>query len=361
MGKGIFGKTMRPKDSGNPGETGGSGKPGGLVAGIANSVRENSAGSIMGSRGNGKTRILPMLIAVAVLVTVPLYGSDYALNVMLLMFLYMSLGQMWNLLGGYAGLVSLGQQSFIGIGGYTLAMISEVYKLPVILAFGVAAGISVVFALVISIPIFKMRNVYFTIGTWIVAECLALWFSTWAFTNYAQGYSITVTYSMTATHLYYVSLAVGLASLVVVFVILRSRMGLAIMAMRDNESAAEVRGVELYRTKLKLFLISACMTGLTGAAIYLNQAFIQPTNAFGISWTVSMVFIVVIGGLGTIEGPIIGAVIYVILRQILYNFPGISMIILGVIAIAIILLAPKGIMGLLTSRISFEIFSVRRR
>ena len=305
-------------------------------------------------------RRIAALIAIVVFATIPLYGSDYVLNVLLLMFLYISLAQMWNLLGGYAGLVSLGQQSFIGLGGYALAMISEVYKLPVVLAFAAAAGVSVVFALVISIPIFKMRNVYFTIGTWIVAQCLALWFSTWAWVNYAQGYSITVTYRLTATHLYYVSFAVGMASLIIVVLIMRSKLGLALMAMRDNESAAEVRGVELYRTKLKCFLISACMTGVTGAAIYLQQAFIQPANAFNISWTVSMVFIVVIGGIGTIEGPIIGAVIFILLRQFLYNFPGISMIILGIIAIAIILLAPKGIMGLVSSRVKLEIFSVRR-
>jgi branched-chain amino acid transport system permease protein len=301
------------------------------------------------------------LIAVAIImITLPLYGGDYVLNTLILMLLYLSLAQMWNLLGGYAGLVSLGQQSFIGIGGYALAMISEVYKLPVVLAFAVAAVVSVLFALVISIPIFKMRNVYFTIGTWIVSECLALFFSTWAWVNYAQGYNITVTYHLSATQIYFVALAVGAASLAVVYFILRSRLGLALMAMRDNENAAEVRGVELYRTKLKCFLISSAMTGVTGAALYLQQAFIQPANAFGINWTISMVFMVIIGGIGTIEGPLIGAVIYVLLRQFLYDFPGISMMLLGIIAIIIILLAPQGIMGLVRRKTSIEVFSVRR-
>jgi branched-chain amino acid transport system permease protein len=302
------------------------------------------------SRGNEPARNPGRIVLIAILaalVTLPLWGSDYMINVFTLIMLYMALGQMWNLLGGYAGLVSLGQQSFIGIGGYSLAMISQVYKMPIPLAFAVAAGISVIFALIISIPIFKMRNVYFTIGTWIVAECLALFFSTWAYVNYAQGYNITATYSISGATIYFVALAVGICSLAVVYLILRSRLGLALMAMRDNESAAEVRGVELYRTKLKCFLISASMTGVTGAALYLHQAFIQPANAFGVSWTVSMVFIVVIGGIGTIEGPVIGAVIFVLLRQWLYSFPGFSLVLLGVIAIVIIMVAPKGIMGLL--------------
>ena len=332
-----------------------------IGTGLQEGIQENREESLKRNASSSKFRMPLMIIAVAVLVTVPLYGSEYVINVMLLMFLYMALAQMWNLLGGYAGLVSLGQQCFIGLGGYSLAMVSQVYELPVPLAFGVAAVVSVIFALVISIPIFKMRNVYFTIGTWIVAECLALWFSTWAWTNYAQGYFITAAYSFTATHLYYISLAVGVASLLLVFIILRSRLGLRLMAIRDNEAAAEVRGVELYRTKLRVFLISSCMTGITGAAIYLQQAFITPTNAFGITWTVYMVFMVVIGGMGTIEGPIIGAIIFVLIRQWLFNFPGYSMVILGAIAIAIILLAPKGIMGLLTRKVKFEVFPVRRR
>ena len=328
---------------------------------VTDGVRENQEGTLARNSNSGKRTLMIWAIAVAVLATVPFYAGDYALNVMILMFLYMALGQMWNLLGGYAGLVSLGQQSFIGIGGYALAIVSQKYGLPAPLAFGIAAGVSIVFALVISIPIFKMRGVYFTIGTWIVSECLALWFSTWAWANYAQGYNITIAYKLTATNIYYVALLIGIGALVIVFIILKSRLGLALMAMRDNESAAEVRGVELYRTKLKCFVISAAFTGVAGAGIYLQQAFIQPTNAFGISWTVSMVFIVVIGGIGTVEGPIIGAVIFVLLRQALYNFPGISMVILGVIAIGIILFAPKGIMGIFGKRFSIDIFSVRRK
>ena len=133
------------------------------------------------------------------------------------------------------------------------------------------------------------------------------------------------------------------------------------MSARDNENAAEVRGVQLYKTKLTCFLISGAFTGVVGVVLFLNSAYIKPASAFTIDWTVSMVFIVVIGGMGTIQGPIVGAIVFVILRQYLYNFPGISMIILGFIAVAIILLAPKGIMGALHDRFGVEVFSVRRK
>jgi branched-chain amino acid transport system permease protein len=300
-------------------------------------------------------------VVVIVLALLPLYASEYAVSVGILIFLYMSLGQMWNLLAGYSGLVSLGQQIFVGIGGYTLAMVTQAYQLSIALSFFIAAGISVVFAFIVSFPIFKMSGVYFTVGTWIVSEAMLVFFRNWEFVKYDAGYNITVAYRISMPALYLGSLAVGVGSVVLVFLILRSKLGLALMAIRDNEGAAETRGVRLYRTKLACFLISSVYTAITGVVLYLNITYVKPGAAFGIDWTVCMVFIAVIGGLGTIEGPIIGAVIYVILRQYLYNFPGISMIILGVVAVAIIMLAPAGIMGVLRNKFGFTFFSVGRQ
>ena len=308
-----------------------------------------------GSRQMFNWSIIGVLLAV--FLTLPLWTSEYVTMLFLLIFGYMALGQMWNLLAGYTGLVSLGQQIFIGLGGYSLAVITEVYKLPLALGLLVGGLLSVVFALIISQPIFKMRGVYFTIGTWIVAETLGLLFSNWAFVRYAQGFNLTVAYKMTTADVYYVALFVGVASLVLVYGLLRSKLGLALMAMRDNEAAAEAMGVELYKTKLRCFLISAFATGVTGGALYLYIAFITPNSAFGIDWTVSMVFMVIIGGIGTIEGPIVGAVFFVLLKQFLYDYPGISLIILGVLAVVVILVAPKGIMGTLHDRFGIEILS----
>jgi len=293
--------------------------------------------------------------------TLPLWASEYYVMVFLLIFLYMALGQMWNLLAGYAGLVSLGQQIFIGLGGYSLAVITELYDLPMLLGLLVGGGVSVLFALLISQPIFKMRGVYFTIGTWIAAEALAVFFSNWTYVRSGQGFNITASYELTTIDIYYIALVVGVGSLALVYLLLRSRLGLALMAMRDNESAAETMGIELYKTKLQCFLISAFVTGIAGGGLYLSIAYIQPFAAYSIDWTVAMVFMVIIGGIGTLEGPVVGAIIYVVLKQFLYGYPGISMIILGVIAIAIILLAPKGIMGTLYERYGFEILSARRR
>jgi len=302
-----------------------------------------------------------LAVVVLVLLAQPFWGNSYINSILNLFFIYLSLAQMWNLLGGYTGLVSLGQQAFIGLGGYSIALLAQVYKLPMALGVGTAIVVTIIFALIISLPILKMKGVYFTIGTWIVAEALSIFFVNWMFVNAGRGYNINVAYHMNMVYFYYFCLVVGIGSIVLVCLILRSKLGLALMAMRDNESAAEVRGINLYRMKLISFVIAACWTSITGCAIALNSARVVPSATFSIEWTVSMVFIVIIGGIGTIEGPIIGGVIYIFLRQYLINYPGYSNIILGAIAIILIIAAPKGIMGYLHDRMGWELIPIRRR
>jgi branched-chain amino acid transport system permease protein len=305
-----------------------------------------------------KTAVAAVILAALLLM--PQWGSDRIINIFILIFLYMSMGQMWNLLAGYAGLVSLGQQMFIGLGGYAVAVICESYDLPLAAGLAVAPVVCMVFALIISFPIFKMSGMFFTIGSWIVAEALLLFFTNWEFVRYGFGFTITSGRVLPLQFRYMMALALGIGSILVVYLTLRTRFGLGIMAMRDNEAVSEVRGVKIYRTKLICFLISAFVTGLAGGVMHMFDGYIQPYAAFNIDWIVTMVFMVIIGGIGTIEGPIIGAFIYVLLRQYLLNFPGGSMLVFGAIALVIILLAPKGVMGLVNDKTGIELFSVRR-
>lgn len=307
------------------------------------------------------TRRIVFLAVIIVLVTFAFWGPSYAISVLTLIMLYLSLGQMWNLLSGYTGLTSLGQQAFVGIGGYVLAVVCQKYDLPIILSFVIGAVVSILFALLISMPIFKMNGVYFTIGTWIIAEALYIFFVNWGFVNYGIGYNISASYVIPPWGIYLLSVVLEIGSIVVVSYILHSKMGLALMAIRDNTSAAEVRGIQIYRTKLIVFLISSFWVTMTGIVIYLNQAYIIPSNAFSIDWTIAMVFIVIIGGSATIEGPIIGSIVYIVLKQYLYNFPGLSNIFLGIIAIVIILIAPGGIMGFINDRLNLDLFGIRRK
>ncbi len=301
-----------------------------------------------------------MAAVIVALLVYPNVGSRYGVSVIILIFLYMALGQMWNFLGGYAGLPSLGQQCFVGLGGYSVAMICQVYGLPIPLGLLVAGLLCSLFALIISAPIFKMSGTYFTIGTSVISEVVCLIFLNWSFVNYGAGYNLSIAYKISMTAMYYGSFAICIASIGVLYGILRSKVGLGLMAIRDNPAAAEVRGISIYKTKLGVFLVSSFITGVTGAVMYLNLAYITPSSAFSIQWTIACVFMCIIGGSGTLEGPIIGAVLYIIIRQTLYNFSGVSMIIMGAIAILCILLVPRGIMGTVYDKFGFELLSVRR-
>jgi len=306
-------------------------------------------------------RLLGIAVVVLALACLPYWASRYWVLVGLLFSLNLALAQMWNLLAGYSGLISLGQQAFVGLGGYTLAVFSMYYGFPIWLSILIGGIISVLFALLISAPIFRMRGVYFAIGSWTVAETLRILFSNWKYVGYGMGLFVKPAYALSFNTIYYAALFVGVASVALVYFLLRSKLGLGLMAMRDDETSSETMGVDIFRTKLTCFVLAAGVTGVVSGVLYLHNIFIQPFSAFGIDWTVRLVFITVIGGIGTIEGPIIGAFIYVFLQQWLSEYPSVSLLILGVIAIAVILVAPKGIMGTIQERLGFEILSPRRK
>ncbi len=304
--------------------------------------------------------ILLLVVIVVLFVVLPLAGSRYILNILTLMCLYLAMSQMWNLLGGYAGMLSLGMQAFIGLGGYSLTILSVNYGVNIYLTIIIGAVICALFGLAVSPAIFKMSGVYFAIGTWIIAEALNIFFSNWKFVGYAKDWSINTVYSMSYKQLYYTALVMAVLATLIVYCLLRTKTGLALMAIRDNASAAEVMGVELYKTKLRCYVIACFMMGLIGGAQYMQTAYINPSTGFSINWTIAMTFAVIIGGLGTMEGPIVGSVLYVVIVQIMYNFTGMSNIVLGIIAIVVILVAPDGIMGTLYKKTGFQILSPRR-
>ncbi len=306
-------------------------------------------------------RLFGCALVVLALASMPLWASRYWILVVLLFSLNLGLSQMWNLLAGYSGLISLGQQAFVGLGGYSLAVFSLYYGFPIWLSILIGGTVSVLFALLISAPIFRMRGVYFAIGTWTVAETLRILFSNWKYVGYGMGLFVKSAYTLSFNTIFYAGLLAGVASVALVYLILRSKLGLGLMAMRDDETASETLGVNVFRTKLACFILAAGMTGMVSGVLYLQNIFIQPFSAFGIDWTVRLVFITIIGGVGTIEGPIIGSLIYVGLQQWLSEYPSVSLLILGMIAIAVILVAPKGIMGTIQERLGFEILSPRRK
>ncbi len=310
---------------------------------------------------SNRTRLIVISVLLAFVATLPTWASRYVVNVGLLVCLYVTLASMWNLLAGYSGMVSLGQQMFIGLGGYTLAVSSVNFGVPIYLSVLFGGLMSVILAVVISMSVFRMKGVYFAIGTWVIAEALGICFSNWGYVKYGMGMFIQPAYKLSMSGVYYAGLILCISAIAIVFFLLRSNVGLALMAIRDDDQASEALGVNIFRCKFVCFLVSAFITGLAAGVLYLNAIFIQPFEAFGISWTVNLLFIVIIGGIGTVEGPILGAIIFVLLQQFLSEYVGYNLIILGVITIGVIFFAPKGIIGTLQEKTGFELFPVRRK
>ncbi len=308
--------------------------------------------------------IISVLI-VAGLASVPLWAEVSVARTMVTFFTLLALAQMWNLLGGYAGLISVGQQAYIGLGAYGLWLLGDVIGLHPFISVFLAGLLAVAIALPVAPLMFRLRGGYFAIGTWVVAEVVRLIVSNIQAAGGGSGKTIIsaarlpIDTRITGTYLLALFVAVG--SILLVYFLLRSRLGLALTAIRDNDLAAQSSGVNVFRSKLYVYLIAAFGCGVVGAVVAMNLLRIQPAAAFSINWTAYALFIVVIGGFGTIEGPIIGAVIYFALLQSLSQHGTVYMLLLGVVAVVMATKAPKGIWGFIAKRWNVHLFPIRRR
>jgi len=290
-------------------------------------------------------RYWPVIIMLILLGVIPFLGSNYLLTIVFFWFFCMTTSVMWNLLAGYSGLISLGQQMFIGLGGYTLAIASVFWGFPIYVGVVLGGVVSAIFSVGLSLILLRMRGIYFALGTLVSSEALRLWFNNWAYVKAGSGIFISPAYNTTVTDVYYTGFVVALISVFLAKIIINSKFGLGLQAIRDNEVSASTSGVDIFRIKMFIFAISAFITGLAGGVYYLYQVYIHPYTAFSMGLFLEMMLAVIIGGMGTLEGPVIGAGICVFLDQLLANFPGMSLLIEGVIGLAIVFLAPHGLMG----------------
>jgi branched-chain amino acid transport system permease protein len=293
--------------------------------------------------------IAALLVALAVL---PLSGVPEAwLLYIFLYFIYLAPANMWNLLCGYSGLISLCQPAFMGISGYTMAILTWP-GVPFYVGIFAGAVIAGAFAVVISIPVFRLSGIYFAVGTLVVPEALRIFFLLWrpvggALHGGGAGYMVKGLGGFSMPHYYWSALFVGVGSIVLMRIILSSKLGLGLAAIRDNERTAAGSGINVFRLKLYSFVISAVVTGFAGAIFYVYQGYIEPSSSFSIQWTMTLILATVIGGINTEEGPIVGTAVIVFLLFVLAKYPGVSLLIQGAILVCLMLLAPQGIMGAL--------------
>ncbi|SDE55163.1 branched-chain amino acid ABC transporter permease [Ruegeria marina] len=309
-------------------------------------------------------------IALLILIAAPWWAGRAELRLIGELCLYLALASLWNLMAGYAGLVSVGQQAYVGFGGYLLFALTIFGGLNPVLAIAIAGGLGALVSVPVAALIFRLRGAYFAIGTWVIAEVFRLSFAQVSALGGGSGTSLptgivrSLADGRAAREALAYWLALGVTVLVVasVYLFLRSRKGLALTAIRDNELAAASLGIDIWKTKFLVYVVTSALTAMVGGLIFLQKLRISPDAAFSVNdWTAFVIFIVVIGGIGTIEGPIIGTLVFFALRETLADLGTIYLMVLGLVAIVVMLKAPRGIWGLIRSRFDLELFPLGYR
>lgn len=288
-----------------------------------------------------------IFIAIFLLAAIPFFvGRNDILTWITFTLIYITLSQSWNIIGGYCGQQNLGHAAFFGVGALITryAWLAGV-PLPAAMLFG-ALGASI-FSVIIGFPAFRLKGVYFIIGTLVFAEILRMVFDTILPRANVLPSRMLGAYSLVPR--YYLSLAVAVLAVALVYWISRSKLGLGLLSIREDEDAAEALGVNTQKYKLVAFVISTFLAGLAGGIYAYYAVAVQPGYLFAPVWTFDAVIIVFVGGMGTIMGPIIGSVFFVLLKQLLslYLPGGTHVLVFGILFIVVVLYFPGGLVGLI--------------
>jgi branched-chain amino acid transport system permease protein len=298
------------------------------------------------------------------LVFVPLVMNANVVQDMTTFLILVLMAVMWNALAGYGGLVSIGLQAYIGLGAYATIWLA-LHNVNPFLAMVLASLFCGAVSIPLSFIVLRFRAAQFAIGTWVVAEAIAIYVSFDSQLGAGTGTSLIQldSYSPgTREHdTYWLTLALTAFFVLFVFVLLRSRLGASLQAIRDDEQAAASVGVRVVAGKRILFVLAAAGCGAAGAMTLANILFIEPTSIFSVNYSAFMIFMVLVGGLGTFEGPIIGAIILYFIQKQFGNDGTWYLIGLGGTAIAFALLLPRGIWGTLEERTGLRLMPVGYR
>ena len=278
-----------------------------------------------------------------------IFDARYSQHVLILVLLYVALGSSWNILGGFAGQLSLGHAAFFGIGAYTAAVIASKTSLSPWWAMIAGPLLVLPIALVVGWICFRLRGPYFTLATIAVGEVMRLVALNWGdLTGGAVGVVIrpSIFSGTSKVPYYYIVLAIAVAAIALCQAISRRKLGYYLMAIREDEETAESIVIDTTKYKLIALALSASLTAIAGA-FYANYfLFVDPTIVLPLALSVEIVLMAIIGGLGTVAGPVLGAVLLKLSSEVFRNeFAQANLLIYGVLLVVVILFMPGGLMG----------------
>jgi branched-chain amino acid transport system permease protein len=305
------------------------------------------------------------IVLVLVAATLPFWGESSWMREFVEIACYFIFAMMWNLLAGYGGMVSIGQQAFFGFGGYIMLMLGNFWGINPFVGIVVGAFATALIAWPVSFIAFRLQGGYFAIGTWVIAEVFRLSFANVSAVGGGSGTTLTalrgIEKATRESVTYWMALVCVVASIALVYAFLRSKRGLALLAIRDNEVAAQSQGISVARMKLAVYVVAAFGAGLAGALYFVGNLRISPDAAFSVNWTAFAIFMVVIGGIGRIEGPIVGALIFWALNKFFSDYGTWYLLGLGLLAIVVTIYFKQGLWGYAQQRWGWTLFPTQRK
>jgi branched-chain amino acid transport system permease protein len=301
------------------------------------------------------------VVVVVVLAYLPYLVFSSTTDTLVNVFILLAMSSMWNLLAGYAGLVSVGQQAYVGLGAFLVLILAQ-HGMSPFMAIPFATVGCALLALPISLLLLRLRGGYFAIATWVAADTCQLIISRFRSLGGGTGATLPglsgLDPALLTAYTYWAALAVVVVALAATYLTLRSRLGLVLTAIRDDEVAARSAGGRVSRAKRIVYLVAAAGCGAAGAILIISRLGIDSASAFSVGFSAQMIFVTVIGGIGTIEGPIVGTAIFFVLQQTLARYGAWYLIVLGLVAIVVALWWPRGVWGALSRRIRLHLFPV---
>jgi branched-chain amino acid transport system permease protein len=291
--------------------------------------------------------ILALLVVAAALAAVPSMGG-YMITYVFLFLIYLALAESFDILNGFAGYMNLGHVVFFAVGGYTVAILQDKMPwIPIPLAFLSEALVAMVLALVISYPFFRLKGAYYAIATLGLGLLMYYIFMNPSFdevTGGAKGIMLPILTSVSLLPAYFMSVAIALATIVINYMISKTRFGLSLLCIKENEDVAQIFGINTYRAKAVAMMLSASIAGIVGGVYVFGVGYINPTTVLGIEVLLTPPTMALLGGSGIYTGPLIGAVLLTVIQEVLWiRLAYFHLFAYGLIMVVIGLFMPGGI------------------